>query len=224
MSITPDEKMWFLRNLDIYEGIPETTLCKIATSAYEKDFRTGSQIYSPHEEDGNIYVLKRGEVILYHSNNGKRAIFDTLGPGTVFGSFDPQNTTPTHFAETTKGTLLCITPLEEFLEVVKTHPEIMLRFMQNMTRRVQDYEAKIKSSIETATEKVYSELERLQNKRQKSFIGKFMPIPLQMTHEKLSEHTNLNRVTVTRSLKKLKEDGLITIDQKGIIQLNPLNK
>lgn len=213
------DKTWFLRNLDIYEGIPETTLCKIASNAYETNYSKSTQIYNPHEKDGNIYVIKRGEIILYHSNNGKRAIFDTLGPGTVFGSFDPNNTTPTHFAETTKRTLLCITPINEFLEIVKQHPEIMLKFMQNMTNRVQDYENKIKSSIETATEKIYLELERLQKKKQRSFLGKFIDIPLQITHEKLAEYTNLNRVTVTRGLQKLKNEGLISIDKKGIINL-----
>ena len=52
----------------------------------------------------------RGEVLLYHSKNGKRAIFDVLPPGSVFGNFDPSLKKPTHFAETTKGTLLCVTP------------------------------------------------------------------------------------------------------------------
>ena len=70
---------WFLRDLDIYEGISEEVLCKLAPTAYEEGFRKGTQIYTPHQKDQNIYVLKYGEVILYHSKNGKRSIFDILG-------------------------------------------------------------------------------------------------------------------------------------------------
>ena len=219
MSKQQDQKMWFLKNLDIYEGISEKTLCQIAQKAFEESYKKGTQIYTPHEDDQNIYCIKHGEMILYHSKDGKRAIFDTLGPGSVFGSFDPGQERPTHFAETTRNTLLCVTPLSEFLKIVESHPEMMLRFMQKMAQRIQDYETKIRSNIETASERVYSELERLKKKRQRSFIGKLIPIPLQITHEKLAEHTNLNRVTVTRSLKRLKEEGLISIDEKGVIEL-----
>lgn len=219
MSKDQDDKMWFLKDLDIYSGISEKSLCQIAPNSFEEDYRKGTHIYTPHQSDQNIYVLKHGEIILYHSKDGKRAIFDTLGPGSVFGNFDQGQEKPTHFAETTKSTLLCVTPLNEFLKIIQHHPEMMLNLMQRMASRIQDYETKIKSNIETASERVYSELERLQKKRQRGIVGKFLPVPLQITHEKLAEHTNLNRVTVTRSLKKLKDEGLISIDSKGVIEL-----
>lgn len=213
--------MWFLKNLegDIYEGISEASICKIATNSFEKNYQKGSHIYTPHEENQNIYVIKQGEVVLYHSKEGKRAIFDTLGPGSVFGTFDPHQKNPTHFAESTRGTLLCITPLNEFLEIIRHHPEMMLNLMKRMANRIHDYETKIKSNIETASERVYSELERLQKKRRSGLVGRIISIPLQITHEQLAQHTNLNRVTVTRSLQKLKKEGLININGKGIIEL-----
>jgi len=214
-----DKKAWVLKDLDIYKGIAEKTLCQLAPTSFEETYKKGTQIYTPHEPARNIYSLKHGEIILYHARDGKRAIFDTLGPGAVFGNFDPNQEKPTHFAETTRSTLLCITPLDEFLKIVATKPEIMLNLMQNMAERIQDYEDKIRMNIETASERVYSELERLQKKKLGSLLGKFMPLPLQITHEQLAEHTNLNRVTVTRSLKKLKEEGLIVIDNKGVIEL-----
>ncbi len=219
MTAAKDDKMWFLKNLDIYSGVSEKTLCQLAPTSFEEKYRKGTQIYTPHQKDHNIYALKHGEVILYHSKDGKRAIFDSLGPGSVFGTFDADQELPTHFAETTKSTLLCVTPLDEFLKIIQHRPELMLNLMQNMAQRIQDYETKIRSNIETASERVYSELERLQKKRQLSFVGKFIPVPLQITHEKLAEHTNLNRVTVTRSLKRLKEEGLISINDKGVIEL-----
>jgi len=220
MTNSTNDKMWFLKNLDIYAGVSEKTLCLLAPKSFEETYKKGTQIYTPHRTDNNIYVLKHGEIILYHSKEGKRAIFDTLGPGSVFGSFDLNQEKPTHFAETTKNTLLCVTSLDEFLKIVENQPQLMLHLMQSMAERMQDYETKMRSNIETASERVYSELERLQKKRQRSFIGKIIPVPLQITHEKLAEHTNLNRVTVTRSIKKLRDEGLITVDNKGVIELS----
>ena len=214
-----NSKVWFFKDLDIYAGVSEKALCTLAPDSFEENYRQGTQIYTPDQTDQNIYVLKHGEVILYHSKDGKRAIFDTLGPGSVFGNFDSNQPNPTHYAETTKGTLLCVTPLPEFLNIIKNRPELMLNLMQRMAERIQDYETKIKSNIETASERVYMELERLQKKRQGSIMGKILPIPLQITHEKLAEYTNLNRVTVTRSIKQLKDEGLIRISENGSIEL-----
>lgn len=223
MTNDENHKDFVLKDIDIYDGIPESSFCKIAPSSFEDNFAKDSQLYTPHQEDGKIYCVKRGEVILYHSKNGKRAIFDTLGPGSVFGSFDPKNILPNHFAQTTKNSYLCVTPVDEFLKVISAHPETMLKFMQKMAHRIHDYEIKIQNSIETATKRVYQELMRLHKKRQHSLLGKIMKIPLQVTHEQIAERTNLNRVTVTRSLKKLRNEGLVTIEKKtGIIHLKEL--
>ncbi|QQR83997.1 Crp/Fnr family transcriptional regulator [Candidatus Peregrinibacteria bacterium] len=217
------EQRYSLKNIDIYEGIPEASFCEIAPHSFEDTYKKGHQIYTPHQKDGKIYVIKRGEVILYHSKDGKRSIFDTLGPGAVFGSFDLENDTPNHFAETTKGSYLCVTPVNEFLKIISAHPESMLKLMQKMATRINDYEFKIQNNIEAAAERIYQELQRLHKKRQHSLLGKMMNIPLQVTHEQIAERTNLNRVTVTRCLKRLKNQGLVTIEKgTGIIHLRDI--
>lgn len=214
-----------LKGVDIYDGIPESSFCQIAPNSFEDNYAKDAQLYTPHKEDGKIYVVKRGEIILYHSKDGKRAIFDTLGPGSVFGSFDPDSPKPNHFAMTTKSSYLCVTPVNEFLKVISAHPEAMLKFMQKMASRINDYEMKIQNSIETASERIYSELLRLNKKRQHKLLSKWMSIPLQVTHEQIAERTNLNRVTVTRSLKKLREEGLLSIEKEtGIIKLRDLSE
>ncbi len=207
-----NKQVLYIKDLNIYDSVPEKEFCEIAPNSVDKNFDNGIQIYTPHEEDGNIYVIHRGEVILYHSLDGKKSVFDTLGPGDVFGVFDEKNLTPNHFAQSTKNTILCTTPINEFLDIVSAYPTVMLRMMKKMAIKIGDYEEKIKSNIETASEKVYSSLLQLQKKRSRNPFSKL--IPLQMTHEKIAELTNLNRVTVTRCINKLKKEGLIIIDTK----------
>lgn len=211
---------WVLKGIDLYESIPEKEFCAIAVSAVDKNYAKDAVVYTPHEPVGHIYVVHSGEVILYHSKEGRRAIFDTLGPGSVFGCFDPENPTPAHFAQAIKPTVLCTTPVSEFMQIVAKHPELMLRLMQKMAIRISDYEQKIGAGMNTAVERVYQELLRLRKKKQNSSLGRPLPIPLQATHEQLAERTNLNRVTVTRCLRQLRERGLIAVDKNtGIIRL-----
>ncbi|MGE3278669.1 MAG: Crp/Fnr family transcriptional regulator [Candidatus Altimarinota bacterium] len=190
----------------------------MASSAHEINFKKGSSIYSPHQELGLIYLLKQGEVSLYHSYNGKREVFDVVGPGTLFGSFSMQPELPSHYAEANRDAVLCAFTVHDFLKVLSSKPDLLARFIQAMSQRLQDYEQRLGNSLLPAKEKIYRELLRLQEKKKEGFLKKLFQIPLRMTHEDIADLTGLNRVTVTRSIKDLKEEGRVVIDSKsGVI-------
>ena len=210
-----------LRDVNIYEGMTDEEIVCIAKNSIDKDYGKNALIYSPYEENQNIYVIKKGEVQLYHDKNGKKVVFDVLTPGTLFGSLNPEQKKPNHFAEATKNSHFCVTPVNDFLKLVATNPEMMLRFMQKMASRLKDYEEKLEVSNGTAEDKILYELKRLKEKRSKNFFGKMFNIPLRLTHEELAALTGLNRVTVTRTLGELEKQGRVSIDSKtGVIEVN----
>lgn len=214
----------YLSQFDLFDALPESELAKEAPSMHGKKYAKGEVIYSPREETELIYVLKEGEVILYHSHDGKQETFDTIGPGTLFGTFSVESRVPSHFAEATRDSTVCVFPIKDFLSVLRNKPDLMMRFIQSMADRLQDYEKRFKNNLQTAKETIYEELARLKSKQQKSFLGKFFGKegpPLRLTHEQIASLTGLNRVTVTRSLKELKEEGLLSINpDTGVIELN----
>lgn len=218
------DKSSFIRNLDIYEGLTDEEIVCIAKHSRDEHVKRNMQVYSPHSDDQNIYVIKKGEVQLYHHKNGKKIVFDILTPGTVFGCFDPKEKRHSHFAECTRDSYLCITPVNEFSMLVSQRPEMMLRFMQRISSRLKDYENKLEASSGSAADKIMYEISRLKAKRSKNFFGKYLPIPLRITHEEIANLTGLNRVTVTRTLSELKKQKLISIDENtGIIEINLSN-
>jgi CRP-like cAMP-binding protein len=206
-------KVNFLKNLDLYEGLSDDQICCVAENSVDRDYSTGEQIYTPYEQAGYIYIVKKGEVELYHNIDGKKVVFNVLTPGSVFGCFQPDNKVPNHFAQCTKSCYLCTTPVDEFLKLVQIYPEMMLKLMQKMASRMNEYEEKLEVSFGNASTKILYELRRLQEKRQKGFLGKIFNIPLRMTHEEISKITGLNRVTVTKTMQELIKQGKIQIDE-----------
>ncbi|GEM_PF-5635352 len=208
-----------LRDVNIYENISEEELIRIAKTAIESQLPRGAILFSPENPAQQVYVIKNGEVELYHEKNGKRIVFETLFPGDVFGDF---GTGPTdYFAQTTRASFLCQTPTHEFLDIVRAHPEMSLNLMQTMATKIHDYERKIASLNKPAKDQILDEIKRLQAKKQKSFLNKIFHVPLRLSHQKLSEKTGLNRVTVTKLLGDLREEGTLSIDAKtGEIRLN----
>jgi len=215
----------YLSQFDIFESFTDQEILSKLITVHGKTFAKNEMIYSPHQASQMIYVLRDGEVMLYHSHEGKKETFDTIGPGTLFGNFDPESSHPTHFAETTRDSTACVIPLSNFIEMMKSKPDLMMKLIQLMAQRLRDYEKRFKNNLQNATETVYNELLRIQEKKKNGIFGKLMGTqlpPLRLTHEQIANLTGLNRVTVTRSLKELKEVGLLSIHPtSGVIELSP---
>lgn len=206
------EAVHAIPDLNIYEGLTDQEILCVAKSSKDEALGQATPIYAPGDTLAYIYVLHRGEVQLYHMVNGKKVIFDVLTPGAVFGAFDFEHPEATHYAEMTRAGELCVTPVSEFLELVKAHPEMLLRLLQKTAAKVQDYEQKLEAAAGTAEDKILFELQRQKEKRSRNFFGKFFPVRFRMTHEQIAAYTGLNRITVTRTLKTLREKGLVKGD------------
>lgn len=219
----PQLSMCYMFLFDMFDSIPEEERMPISESLHGDSIPKGTTIYTPHEELNKIYLLKQGEVVLYHSHEGKTEIFDTLSPGALFGNFqlDPQK--PSHFAATTRETVLCGFSTEDFSTILSKRPELTMKFIEKMATRIADYERRFKNSLYTAKFRIYDELKRLEEKKNNSFFGKLFDkkVPIRLTHEEIAKITGLNRVTVTRSLKELKEEGLVSVDsESGVIEIH----
>lgn len=214
------EKAWYISHIDIFDGIPEMEIMEIAENVQDHRCVSAMHLYSPHDGlDRNVFLLKEGEVVLYHSRDGKRTIFDVLGPGSLFGNFLPNTEDATHYAEALPGSRICILTPEDFQKVVAKHPEVLTRLLQKLSSRLHDYEHKLKLDTGSALEKVLGELQRYSRKKRNPFAMLYKETPLTLSHDKIAELTGLNRVTVTRTIKLLKLQGDIEVDDKGRITL-----
>jgi CRP-like cAMP-binding protein len=158
-------------------------------------------------------------VVLYHSSNGKRTVFDVLGPGMLFGNFLPQAEPVSHHAEMLPGSRICTFPPEDLQRVVAVHPEVLARLLGKLAERIRDYEERLQLDAASAQEKVLGGLRRYARKKRNLFSWFKGELPLALSHERIAELTGLNRVTVTRAIKVLKHRDKIGVDAQGRITL-----
>lgn len=214
------EKVWYISQIDIFEGIPEGEIMRIADHMQDRRCTAATQLYTPHDgQDRNVFILKEGEVVLYHSVDGKRTTFDVIGPGSIFGNFLPGTVTVSYYAEALPGSRVCILSSQDFQRVIAAHPDVLMRLLKRLSSRLHDYEQKLRLDMGSAKEKVLGELKRYIRKKRNPFSLFTADAPLALTHEKIAELTGLNRVTVTRTLKLLKLQGDIDSDEQGRIIL-----
>lgn len=213
-------KCWYLKQVNLFSNMTEEEVMAIATNAIERKCKKKEILYTPFQSSNVVYVLKKGEVTLYHSKDGKKLIIDVLEPGSFFGNIAFDQEKATHFAEVTEDAYICIFPVEDFLKVIQHNPELMLRFIRIISDKLSDYENRMKGNLMDAKERIIHYLEILEEKHKDSFLNKVARYKPKITHTKLSEHTGLTRETVTRAISELKKEGKIVEDEKHKIKLN----
>lgn len=217
--MTPMNKLNYISNLDILSGLSSEQIMGICTQVKDETFDSRYVLYTPTDTMRGIYVVKKGEVLLYHMHNGRKSIFDTILPGDVFGNFSTTDYEAGHFAEATAGTRVCTIPVQDFVKLMAEHPDVMLRTIQTLSDRLHDYESKISMCPAPAKDKVLQELGRYAKKKRESILQKLTRAEVKLTHQKIADLTGLNRVTVTRALQELNKDGFITYNEEtgGIV-------
>jgi CRP/FNR family transcriptional regulator len=215
----PRKPLWYLQNIELFAGVSEEDMAELIKNVTQKQYDRRQFLYTPEERVENVFILKEGEVTLYKSmTDGKRVILDILKPGAVFGniSFDPDTGEP-HYAEITEKAFICTLPHDYFLQVLARRPDIALRALTILSRRLQQYELQIRalSSLQ-ARERILATVRLINEKDEHSILPKVLRRPTRLTHEKLGAMTGLSRETVTKLLSELKHDGLVDVHGKVI--------
>lgn len=203
------QKHWYLQQIDLFQGIPDEEIMRIAKKTIEKKCVKKEIIYMPNEANNSIYVLKKGEITLYNSHAGKRLIIEVLGPGSIFGNLSFQKNKTTHFAEASQDSCFCIFSIEDFTAILHSKPKLMIKFLQLMSERMRNYEKRLKGGLFDAKEKILQQLEIFSEKgKNDGMLNRLFGKQSKMTHERLAELTGLSRETVTRAINDLKKSGI----------------
>jgi CRP-like cAMP-binding protein len=214
-------KKWYIDNHALYSSLSNDVKALLVQSMEITDFKPGQRVFKNQDPIKYVSIIKHGELFLYHTKNKKRIIFDTLTPGDIVGALMPNLKKMHYFGQAGHGGVcFCQFPKELFWSIAETCPQMLLTMNKYLFEKQAGYQTKFETQQNKADELIFHELLRLQVKKQKGFIGKFINRPLRITHEEIAERTGLNRVTVTRAMKTLKTKNKIQVDPKtGIINI-----
>lgn len=213
------DKIWYLKQIDLFSGIPDQEIMKISNQVVERKCRKKELLYSPFDENNSICLLKKGEVTLYHSHYGKKIIIDVLKAGSIFGNISFNQKTNDHFAEVTEEAYICFFSKDDFTKILESKPELTIKFLQIVSDRLQEYENRLKDNLYDAKEKILHQLKLLETNK-KNLINRLTGNKPNITHDKLAALTGLSRETVTRAITALRKEGKILYSSDGKILLN----
>jgi len=184
----------------------------------------GVELYAQGEPMRELFNLLEGWVFQYKLlEDGRRQILKILLPGDFIG-FQPNLDAPMdHSAQVLTEARVCVFPRDHINALMREHPSLAIRLTQMMAREDQHVREQITSlGRRTARERVaYFLIDLFYRLRLRHGEAVGAKIPLPLTQEHVGDLLGLTSVHVNRTLRGLREDGLIDVKNRTLFVLNP---
>lgn len=144
-------KLWFLRRLDLFEGMTDAEMERLGSFLQERTCRSGREVVVRPTGD-RLYLLKSGRVRVVNGDVNVAV----LGPGQLFGtsSLFGAATTSQHVVAL-DDVVICEAPASQFLRAMAAHPRLSAKVAMLLARQLFELEQTVQR---TATEPIESRL------------------------------------------------------------------
>ncbi len=134
-----------LAHIDLFSTLDKKELQTLAKSCQERTYNTGSTIFSQGDTGVGLYVIKSGKIRLTQANTQDRAEIDlgTAGTSEVMGEMALLDDLPRSATATAEGDVdVLVLPVWEFRGVLRQHPDIALKMLSALSRRLRKVETR----------------------------------------------------------------------------------
>lgn len=186
-------------------------------------------LFSPGDRLQGIYLIKEGFIKLYEiSEDGRETIIYLTGPGNMLSlrALISKEQSAHQYTEAITDVILYTMTREELSAVLSQHPEHLIDLLHVLIDRLNHAERRVEGFVAgDATTRVanflYDAALRFGTKHRKEIV-----LPVELTHQRISEFVGSFRETVTVSLNRLQKEGLIKMSRGkiAILDLEKLHK
>ena len=198
----------------LWEGLSPEEREQVARVCPERRFSKGSTIFAPGDTPDALYVLLSGLVTLSHlSEGGQESILRVFGPGDVFGELFLTVPARPFLARALTPCVVTVIPGKTFLHLLSTIPRIGFNFTCVLSRHLAEMALdRGLSSHKWSSQRLALTLLKLGAAHGvEERAGRAVALPL--THQILADMIGTSRETVTRHLRRLKQQGIVS--QRG---------
>ena len=208
-----------LRTENFFCQLPAADLARFEALKVTKAYPKGTLLFIEGQRPAGIYMLCQGQVKLSTcSSDGKIIILGIAGAGDVLGlSAVVADVECEVTAEVLEICQVNFVQKEAFLDLIKTDPAVCLSAVRQLGRSYQSAHKMICSL--GLSESVFVKLGKLllswgsPNGNGNGHASVHVPF----THEEIAEMIGTTRETVTRSLRLMRERGLVTLRASELV-------
>jgi CRP/FNR family transcriptional regulator len=208
-----------LKEHPYFSELDTDKLVEISKLIITKSYKKGEIIFFEGDLGESLYLVKSGKVKLIKMvESGEEQIINIVKAGDIFAEvvlFDDGNYPAT--AITMEDTEVGIINGKDIEKLMYRIPEIALKILKVMSKRLRRAQQRIRNlGLKDTTSRTASALVYL---AQEHGIGDEtkVEINLSLTQQELASLIGTSRETVSRTLNRFKDDGLVSVSRQKII-------
>ncbi len=220
-----EEKKNFLSRIPLFSELTTDELLLLARITHEKRYKKDTPIFFKDEVGESIFIIKSGQVkVMVESEDGREVILSFLEPSEWFGEMsilDGEVRSATVI--TTKDSDLLMINRNDFLDELRRHPEIAIKLLKVLSRRLRVADSQIESLafLDVSGRVAKALLEIAENSGKVTAKGTV--IDLEQAKYLIADRVASSRETIYRVLNKLKKRGYISVNKRVVTMLD-MNK
>jgi CRP-like cAMP-binding protein len=172
----------------------------------------GVQIYSQEEISPYFYLVEKGAVqATYYHPNGAVLVLEIMGPGSLFGEGPAFERQPRQItAETLSSAKLIEFHADDVANAMAADSRLALVLIKIMSSKQRSLIPKLAMTARRSHEGALLNLLLR--------FASYGDLSIQLTHAQMAEIIGASRITVTRTLARLRRDGLVTLGN-GVVKV-----
>ncbi len=214
ITADPAVKAMILRSSSGFNGVSDAALQRLAQVSVLREYEGGESLFRQEETASGFFILARGVLTVYRAGmDGRQQILhvfeesgDLCGEVAVF----ERGTYPAA-ADAAGDTRVLYLPREEFLEVTRRHPEILLEMLAVLSRRLRRFVGLIDDlSLKDVTARLAKYLLSLPGHPHAGSVD------IGMSKGMLASRLGTIAETLSRTFRKLQQAGLVKVDGRCV--------
>jgi CRP/FNR family transcriptional regulator, cyclic AMP receptor protein len=217
MLVTMNEEVQMLHTSDILEPLSEGELEEIARNNPDVRLQEGEILFGPEEVGERLFIVKEGRIELYKTREGKDITIAIMDQGRMFGEMAlTTQRTREIYAQAIETSLLISLNQEAVENLILEKPKVGMRLIKKLSERVRDLERRLDDvSLKEMPARLASLiLQLVENEGVETQEG--YEIAQRYTHEQLANMLGVNRVSVTRAFRTLRESQVVEVKSRLI--------
>ncbi len=205
----------------LFSGLNEADLQSLSTIAVRRSFGKGETLFAEGEEATGFYLLVRGHIKMCRvSPDGREKVLHFVRPGETFAeaAFFGDGTYPADARSLEEGEALFL-PKQGFMDLMATKPQFGLNLVVSLSLALRRFVRQIEElTFADVTARLASFLLKRAAEKSTSYGG-ITYLELGIKKGELAAQLGTAGETVSRTFRKLKEEGTIELDGQKVVIL-----
>ena len=207
-----------VRAIRYFDDLPDATASDLAKEWSARAYGPREFVIVEGDSALGFYFVRKGKARIFRTGaDGREQSFRIASAGDTFGEVPVLDRSPNPATvETLEPSEVVLIPTESLLRAVRTTPGVALPLLVHFARRLRSFTELVEQiSLQTVEARLARYLYQLAREEGEA-RGNSIVVPREITQHDLASLVGSVREVVSRTLKSMEDDGIVTVHRREI--------